>query len=320
MYDDPYVTSWSIETTSEGGEITSERLVSSGYNEGWEKARYIDCKNSNKYNITQSIAEAFEVFCQYEYKCDTRGRFIKDYKDDTGVWTGRKVVFFNRAIKTDNPAIIEYKKNLNDIQRTKDSSEIYTKLYITPIESSVTDTGYISIADTALNPTLDDFILNFDYLYQTKAISDYQLNFVKTYEVETFRINSELINLSPEIESLTAEINDLESKLQMINNEVETAKKNLVEYETLASNEVLNTSVQKNKDNSFSVVFVEDGDIKKAAIRLFGVDKTSIIGYNNYKYETPIFPNSNNGINIVTTTEIITPPDSSKDFYLVLDI
>ena len=115
MYDDPYVTSWSIETTSEGGEITSERLVSSGYNEGWEKARYIDCKNSNKYNITQSIAEAFEVFCQYEYKCDTRGRFIKDYKDDTGVWTGRKVVFFNRAIKTDNPAIIEYKKNLNDI-------------------------------------------------------------------------------------------------------------------------------------------------------------------------------------------------------------
>jgi hypothetical protein len=35
------------------------------------------------------------------------------------------------------------------------------------------DSGYISIADTTLNPTLDEFILNFDYLHQTKAISQY---------------------------------------------------------------------------------------------------------------------------------------------------
>jgi hypothetical protein len=77
------------------------------------------------------------------------------------------------------------------------------------------DTGYISIADTALNPTLDDFILNFDYLYQTKAISQYQLNYVKTYEVETYKINQQLINLAPTIENLTTHINDLESNLTM---------------------------------------------------------------------------------------------------------
>ena len=168
MYEDSYVASWGIDATyDDNGNITSEKLVSRGFEVGQEKARFIDCKASNRYNITQSIAEAFEVFCQYEYKCDIRGRFVREYIDEKGqLWTGRKVVFHNRAIKTANPAIVEYKKNLDTISRTKDSSEVYTKLYVTPNETSTMDTGYISIADTALNPTLDDFILNFDYLYQ----------------------------------------------------------------------------------------------------------------------------------------------------------
>ena len=35
------------------------------------------------------------------------------------------------------------------------------------------ETGYISIADTPINPTLDEFILNFDYLYSIGSISQY---------------------------------------------------------------------------------------------------------------------------------------------------
>jgi hypothetical protein len=240
MYEDSYVTSWGVLTTSDqNGEPISEQLISEGFEKGREKARYVDCKNSNKYNITQDIAKAFEVFCQYEYKCDMRGRFLHEYFEKVTTengqivnkaWTGRKVIFYNRAIKTDNPVAIEYKKNLDSISRTKDSSEVYTKMYVTPIETSTTDTGYISIADTALNPTLDDFILNFDYLYQTKAISQYQLNFVKTYEVEIHKINQELINLSPAIEDLTVRINDLKSNLTMAENERSSAQKSLEEY------------------------------------------------------------------------------------------
>ena len=37
-------------------------------------------------------------------------------------------------------------------------------MYVKPIESSVVPSGLISIADTSLNPIMDDFILNFDYL------------------------------------------------------------------------------------------------------------------------------------------------------------
>ena len=327
MYEDSYVTSWGVLTTSDqGGKTISEQLVSKGFEKGREKARYVDCKNSNKYNITQDIAKAFEVFCQYEYKCDMRGRFLHEYfekvttEDGQTVnkaWTGRKVIFYNRAIKTDNPVAIEYKKNLDSISRTKDSSEVYTKMYVTPIETSTTDTGYISIADTALNPTLDDFILNFDYLYQTKAISQYQLNFVKTYEVEIHKINQELINLSPVIEDLTVRINDLQSNLTMVENERSSAQKSLEEYQILRDSEVRQEPIQKNESNPFSVVFVEDGDIKKASFRLYGIDKTTLTGYSNYTYNTKIFSFSDN--DLLQTRQVNSVTTDDPNFYFVCD-
>ena len=320
MYEESYVDSWEISTTTDqNGQVTSEQLVSTSYKDGEEKARYIDCKNSNKYNITQDIAEAFEVFCQYEYKCDNRGRFKREYTEDGKVWTGRKVIFYNRAIKTDNPAIIEYKKNLDSINRTKDSSEVYTKMYVTPIESSTMDTGYISIADTALNPTLDDFILNFDYLYQTKAISQYQLNFVKTYEVETRKINQQLINISPIIEDLTIQLNDLESNLTMMENERSSAQKSLEEYQLLRDSEVRQEPIQKNENNSFSVIFVEDGDIKKASFRLYGIDKTTMVGYGNHTYDekTILFSFAKN--NLFQTKQINSVSADDPNFYFVCD-
>jgi hypothetical protein len=33
--------------------------------------------------------------------------------------------------------------------------------------------GYVSIANTEANPLLDEFILNFDYLYEKGSINDY---------------------------------------------------------------------------------------------------------------------------------------------------
>ena len=319
MYEDSYVASWGVDATcDDNGNITSEKLVSREFKTGQEKARFIDCKASNRYNITQSIAEAFEVFCQYEYKCDIRGRFVREYKDEKGqLWTGRKVVFHNRAIKTANPAIVEYKKNLNTISRTKDSSEVYTKLYVTPIESSTMDTGYISIADTALNPTLDDFILNFDYLYQTKAISQYQMNYVKTYEVETHKLNQQLINLSPFIETFTVDINNLKSKKTLTENEVSAAQSTLQQYQTLRDSEIRNTAIIKGKDTAHSIIFVSDGDIRKAALHLQGIVQDSINAYSDYSCNDSnlIF----SGSQLIETEDFITPTATDTNYYMLVN-
>lgn len=315
IYEDSYVSSWGIQTTTENDQITSEKLVSQHFELGKEKARLIDCKNSNRYNITQSIAEAFGVFCQYEYKCNSRGKFKKRYIEDGKVWTGKKVIFYNQAIKNDNPAIIEYKKNLDTIERIKDSSEIYTKLYITPIESSTMSTGYISIADTTLNPTLDDFILNFDYLYQTQAISQYQMNFIRTYEVETHKINQNLINLAPFIEDLTVDINDLKVTKKIAENEISSAQTALQNYETLRDSEVRNTPIYKNVNNPCSIIFYEDGDIKKARLQFYGIEKSSIKSFpnSNYLSNQIIF----SGNQLITTEDWISPSAEDQNFYLL---
>ena len=319
IYEDSYVTSWGVKDalTDEYGNITTAAgLEAQGVESGAEKARYIDCANSNKYNITQDISKAFEVFCQYEYKCDSRGKFIHEYIDENGnVWTGRKAVFYNRAIKTDNPIVIDYKKNLSTITRTCDSSEVYTKLYVTPIESSTMETGYISIADTPINPTLDEFILNFDYLYNIGSISQYQLNYVKTYEVEIHKLNTELINLAPQIEDLTIRINNLEATKTNAENEKTSAEQTLQQYQTLRDSEVTNASIRKNKDNPMSIIFVEDGDIKKAALRQVGIAPATIVGYSNFSYSTRIFDYND----IITVNQLGSTTANDTSYYLVLD-
>jgi hypothetical protein len=42
--------------------------------------------------------------------------------------------------------------------------------------------GMITIADSPLNPTGEDYILNFDYMYASGAITYYQYQQVKAYE------------------------------------------------------------------------------------------------------------------------------------------
>ena len=71
IYEDSYIDSWALK--NENNPNIETTLVPGSFKEGEEKARYIDCSNSNKYNITQVIAETFGVFCVYEYKCDDRG-------------------------------------------------------------------------------------------------------------------------------------------------------------------------------------------------------------------------------------------------------
>ena len=310
VYEDPYIGSWTLD---EGEGATQAMLRPGELVVGEEKARYIDCKNSNKYNITQTIAETYGIFCVYEYVCDERGRFKHEYTENGQVWTGRKAVFYNRAIKADNPFYIEYKNNLGSISRVSDSSEIYSKLYITPIQSKTTETGYVSIADTSINPILDDFILNFDYLYNTGSISDYQRNFIKTYEVALYKINSQLVNLSPEIENLTVEVNNAEAEITSLENEIQSARESLVHYQTLRENAVTNQTVVKNKDNAYSVIFLEEDGYYSAQLRLEGIDTSTIEGYRDYKYENQIF----NHVTVSGYKRTLSSNDNT--FYVLLD-
>lgn len=315
IYEDDYVSSWAVKEQ----DGMAAALVPAEKTIGLEKCRYIDCANSNKYNITQTLAETFGVFCVYEYKCNEHGNFISQYTDPITkkVWQGRKVIFYNRAIKTDKPLYVDYQKNLSTIQRTADSAELYTKLFVKPIDSSIASSGLISIADTPVNPLLDEFILNFDYLYSKGSITEYQWNYINTYKANLRKINLTLQELSPTIEELTANINDLETKISILQKEIESAQKTLTEYETLKNNEGTNGSVTKDKTNTYSVIFIKEDNCYSASIRLQGIDVHSISGYEDYKYEKKAFSITDGSL-IISSKKPSSITDNTN-FYVLLD-
>lgn len=306
VYDEEYVNNWNV-----GSDGT---LTAASYEPTREKARIISCKDSNKYNITQTIAETFELFCRYEYSCDERGSFVKTYTDNAGkVWTGRKVIFYNRAIKKDNPLIIEYKKNLNSISRESDSSEIYTKLYVSPIASEVMTDGYVSIANSAANPTMDEFILNFDYLHETRSISDYQYHQVEIYKANIRKINEVLADLSPQINDLEVEINDLKAEAAGYESQISSAEEQLATYQKLRDNALTNGVVQKGASNACSVIFSDVGAYRKATLNFEGIVASSINGYAKSDYATKLFSASD--LHIVSSEGV----PSGNNIDLILD-
>ena len=310
IYEDSYISSWAVE---------NDELIAAEVTEGIEKARYIDCSNSNKYNITQTLAETYGVFCDYEYKCAENGKFISEYVDENGnIWRGKKVVFYNRAIKSDNPFMLTYEDNLDTISRTSDSSEIYTKLFITPIQSEVMENGYVSIADTTINPLQDDFILNFDYLYNIGALSEYQKNFISSYQTQIHNINQNLIELAPIVDNLTVQINNVKSEIATCEKEIASSQESLQDYQTLRDNEATNEPVIKNASNACSVVFTTADGISQANIRLQGVATATIVGYTDYKYTTAIFgAGTSSPLKVVNNIGTILAGD--RNTYVVLD-
>lgn len=300
IYEEPYVSDWSVINNK----LTPISVV--GFK---EKARYIDCANSNKYNITQTLAETFEVFCTYEYSCGPDGHFKKTYWDDANnVWTGKKVVFFNKAIKSDKPYTINYQNNLNGISRIIDSSEVYSKMYINPIASETMDSGYVSIADTNINPLLDDFILNFDYLYEIGSINDMQKQEVENYKINLHQLNKELIKKEELSSELAIQLNELEAKKASEQAALESAEETLLDYEKQAQN-LSDSPVTKGVGNEYFFTLVPKNTlgIIQGTLRLEGINIATISGYADSKYTKKIFDSKE-------LIQAQNPPSNSSSF------
>lgn len=324
IYEDSYVSAWEEDETG-------KTLVPAGFKLGEEKQRTIDCYQSNKYNITQSIAEAFEVFCHYEYKCDQNGRFVREYYDtkidengnevNDKVWTGRKVVFYNYAIKQENPFVVDYQTNLQNISRTSDSTEIYTKMYVTPSQSDAMENGYITIADTKANPLMDEFILNFDYFDSINAISAYQKQFIEKYKTEIRRLNLALKELAPSINTKTVLLNEYKAQAALADKQKQSAQQEYNDYDALRNNEFIERQVDRTKVNPVSIIFVDEGSVLKGALHFDGVDSSSIKLY----YTRDCEDKEDNLINvedrpIIVTKKVPNIPEANKNrFYAYKD-
>lgn len=200
MYEEVYTSAWALDNDIvTPAEIEPMR----------EKERLIDVQESNIYNITQEIAKQFGVYCRYEYLHDTNYHII-----------GRKVVFFNQYLQDKHIGSFTYPYSSKSVNREIDSTDVITKMYVRSMSDDTTYLGEANISYCKANKMREDYILNFDYLKGTDAITKEQAEAIDVYETEIFKINEALLPLYDIQAAYEKQKVDLEAKVTTYTNSI----------------------------------------------------------------------------------------------------
>ena len=204
VYEEDFVDSWK-------NDEKTGKLVPMHVTEAREKARVsLNIEESNIYNITQTLAETFGVFCKYVYEHDINCHII-----------GRKVVYYNNFFNEGLGTLdITYPYQTSSVQRNIDSSDLVTKLFVKSVENTASAAGLTSIIDVGANKSQEDYILNFDYLHKIGGITDEQYASVDDYILQMHNINTAIEPLSARIISLQGQVTKLEAQKTTLTNAV----------------------------------------------------------------------------------------------------
>ena len=192
IYEDEYVSSWK----EQDGALIPKEMVKMR-----EKYRLLDKNESNIYNLTQDIAETFGVYCKYVYLYDNDYHII-----------GRKVVFYNNFIQEiDGELGITYPYEAKTIERTMDSTDIVTKMFVKNLTDSNVESGEASINQVEANRSKEDYLLNFDHFYSIGTISEEQYKEIEPYEAEMRRFNEEIEPLQSQLIEYTDKLTEADA-------------------------------------------------------------------------------------------------------------
>ena len=121
------------------------------YAEEYEvKKRVVKAEKSNIFNIVQDICEAFECWPTFEIQY-LDGKIIK------------KTIVYKNDVPQDAMFSVNYQTNLNSIERIVDSSQVVTKMYVTPIQNENVDNGIISISTNPKNYMKENYLLDLSW-------------------------------------------------------------------------------------------------------------------------------------------------------------
>lgn len=185
------------------------------------KRREVSAKESNYFNILQSIAEKFECWLKIELA-----------RDNNGAVTGKKVLFKNYIGNNKRPGF-RYGLNLNSIQRTNDSKAITTKLIVKTNSNELAKNGFCTIARAKANPTGETGLYDFSYYFNQGLLSkedfldevnsipvntnldDSAYNSTEHYYYKLRRLNQELLEKNNRLIEILPQKIDVQANLQI---------------------------------------------------------------------------------------------------------
>lgn len=229
---------------------------------GFEKVRSINVKESNVFNIIQSLCETFECWAKFNIQHDSQGKILQEEitipgKDGEAPQIRKrqkKSISFVESVGKENYAGFRYGVNLKSIQRRLDANQLATKVVVKDNKNEFAPGGFCSITRAAENPCKENFILNFDYYIQHQLMNSQTL--VNDLYDSSLSQTQKTIGLYPKLFALNKEAQiKIEENASMVagQSEIEaqqkTASLNLVEANSL------NTRLQGELHSNFGKTY-----------------------------------------------------------------
>ena len=194
VYEEEYVSSWDFENSAFRPKSVQ------GAREKW---RAIDTEESNVYNITQTIAETFGVFCKYVYEYDDNYHITK-----------RKVIYYNNYLaEAEGHLDITYPYHSSAVTRVTDNTDVITKLFVRAVDSDESDSNLITIMNVDANKTKEDYLLDFDYLYSIGNLTQEQYDYIPIYEAKVREYNEQAVVWAAKVQLIQNKLIDEEAKV-----------------------------------------------------------------------------------------------------------
>lgn len=140
------------------------------YDKTFEKIRSITAKESNRFNLIQSLCERFECWPRFEIEHNEDGS-IK--MDENGP---KKIISFHEYVGNENYSGFKYGINLKSIRRSLDSEHIVSKIIVKENSNEYATDGFCTIARASQNPTRETYLLNFRYYIQQGLLDGNEVN------------------------------------------------------------------------------------------------------------------------------------------------
>lgn len=137
----------------------------------FEKIRSITAKNSNRFNILQNIAETFQCWIRFNIDHEnSTGKII--YKNGLP----KKTVYFKENIGEELGYGFVYGIDLKTISRSIDSSQITSKVIVSPNITEYADDGICEIAKSDYSENGENYIYDFGYYISQGLLNSGELN------------------------------------------------------------------------------------------------------------------------------------------------
>lgn len=173
----PKTGEYSTAATVNDGQHYEKATVADVYS--YNKYRTIEASKSNCFNLTQTVAETFEVYCRYYIAHEPDGRISCRSDGSRLKWVSLVSEYGEK-----NQIGFTYGLNTTNVQRNVDSSSLATKLYVEYCENSVSSDGVISIQNCDDNISRENFIYNFDYFIRMGLLDKLAVNY-DLYNIES---------------------------------------------------------------------------------------------------------------------------------------